>query len=74
MKVHSLAPFEFRGGLKLPKGESDFDADALKTDQRSFFDGLVKAAIVTILDETPALAPAADTPVAEDTKAKAKKT
>lgn len=81
MKVHSIAPFEFRGGIKLPKGDSDFDVESLNKDGRAFFDGLVKAAVVTILPEQPAEpvapdappAPEAPAPPAEDTKPKLKK-
>lgn len=52
MKVHSLAPYEFRGS-KLPKGESEFDFDALNTSDKAFFEGLVKAEIVKVLTDAP---------------------
>lgn len=70
-KISSPIPFEFHGGIKLPKGESEFPYEKLTPEGQEFFDGLVKAEVVTVLaDEPPAeTAPAA--PAAKRTRKKA---
>lgn len=59
-KIRSLAPYAFRHGLKIPKGESELDFDALPKDARRYIDGLIKAAVIVVIppagdDEPPPL-------------------
>jgi hypothetical protein len=45
-----MAPFSFRK-MKIAKGETeDFGVDALNADERKYFDSLVKAGLVELLE------------------------